>query len=55
VRVETHLYVCLNEDDEPVRAYHDRGAAWDAVESDNYADETIVDVWPDIPIMEGDR
>lgn len=50
--VETHIYVVLNENGNPVRAYHDRDAAWEAVETDSYLTEDCVQVWPDIPLME---
>lgn len=50
--VETHLFVAVDEDDVPRRAYHDRQQAWDAVESTSYADEDLVDVIPDVPVIQ---
>lgn len=50
--VETHLFVAVDEDGVPRRAFHNREQAWDAVESDSYADEDLVDVFPDVPVIQ---
>lgn len=52
--VETHLYVCVHEDGRPVRAYRDRDAAYEARASDSYSVAEIVDVYPDVPLMEAE-
>lgn len=53
MRVETHLFVVLDKDGNPARAYRSREAAQKAVESDSYATAELTDVWPDVPLMEG--
>lgn len=52
--VETHLWVVLDEDSLPARAYHSREAAERAVASDAYGDHDLVDVVPDVPLLAED-
>jgi len=54
VSVETHLWVVLDEDGLPARAYHSREAAERAVGSDAYGDHDLVDVVPDVPLLTED-
>lgn len=50
--VDEHIFVCVDEWGVPIKAFRDREAAWDAVASDSYSNEEIVDVHPDVPLME---
>ena len=50
--VETHLYVLLDEDGNPARAYRSREQASEAVNSESYADDHLVEIWPDVPLIE---
>lgn len=50
--VETHLFVAVDAEGVPRRAYHDRTQAWDAVESTAYADADLVSIYPDVPVIE---
>ena len=51
-----YVHVCLDEDGHPVRAYHESEyqRARDAVNSDSYRDEDIVDLRLDVPLYEVD-
>lgn len=55
MRCETHVYVGLDKDENPVAAFRTLQAARKAVASDGYRFGKVVDYWPDVPLnVEGE-
>lgn len=52
MNVETHIYVTLDENGEPVAAYRTIGEARKAVESDSYTHEEEREYVPDVPLCD---
>ena len=51
MNVASHVHIGLDENEEPVRVYRDVTQAREAVESDAYRHEDVVDYWPDVPLV----
>lgn len=53
--VTTHLWVCVDDEGRPRKAFHTKDEAMDAVADDTLSNEHLVDCYPDVPLMEAEE
>ncbi|QHS17223.1 hypothetical protein GWK26_08750 [haloarchaeon 3A1-DGR] len=50
--VDRHVHVGVSEAGAPVRVFNDRSDALDAIDDAGLRNEDVVDVFPDVPLVE---